>query len=181
LSELVRTLASWDGTAVEAVEAVRWAPLTIVFLMASAWWVKLPLIAAAGACSDVACRRRIPAGGLAALGAAALATLAVTGLKDFFERARPPVADPSLDAIGVIPASTSFPSGHAATAFAAAVAVGLLYPRLRKPLLALAALIALSRVYLGVHFVTDIVVGSALGAAIGYASGWVVRYGRARA
>ena len=94
--------------------------------MASAWWVKLPLIAAAGACGDVACRRRIPAGGLAALGAAAL-------------------------------------------------------PRLRKPLFALAALIALSRVYLGVHFLTNIVVGSALGAAIGSASGWVVRYGRARA
>lgn len=163
------------------METLRWGPLTLVFLIASAWWVKLPLIAVAGACGDVTCRRRIPSGALAALGAATLASLAVVGLKDYFERSRPPVADPSLDPIGVIPESASFPSGHAATAFAAAVAVGLLYPRLRKPLLALAALIALSRVYLGVHFVTDVVVGSALGAAIGFASGWAVRYVRAGA
>jgi membrane-associated phospholipid phosphatase len=181
LSELVRTVAWWDGNAVEAMETLRWGPLTLVFLIASAWWVKLPLIAAAGACGDVTCRRRIPSGVLAAVGASTLASLAVVGLKDYFERSRPPVADPSLDPIGVIPESASFPSGHAATAFAAAVAVGLLYPRLRKPLLALAALIAISRVYLGVHFVTDVVVGSALGAAIGFASGWAVRYGRARA
>jgi membrane-associated phospholipid phosphatase len=178
LSELVRSVAAWDGTAVEAMEAFRWGPLTLVFLLASTWWVKVPLIAAVGACGDATCRRRIPAGALTALGAGTLASLAVVGLKDYFERARPPVADPSLDPIGVIPESASFPSGHAATAFAAAVAVGLLYPRLRRPLLALAALVALSRVYLGVHFVTDIVVGSVLGAAIGFASGWAVRRAR---
>jgi membrane-associated phospholipid phosphatase len=178
LSELARTIAFWDGTAVEAMEAVRWAPLTVVFLLASAWWVKLPLIAVAGACGDIRCRRRLPSGGLAALAAGTLATLAVTGLKDYFERARPPVADPSLDTVGVLPESTSFPSGHAATAFAAAVAVGLLYPRLRKPLLALAAAVALSRVYLGVHYVTDVAVGSALGAAIGFASGWALLQAR---
>jgi membrane-associated phospholipid phosphatase len=179
LSELVRTLASWDGTAVEATETLRWAPLTVVFLLASAWWVKVPLIAAVGACGDARCRRRLPAGAIAALGASALASLAVVGLKDYFERSRPPVADPSLDPVGVIPESASFPSGHAATAFAAAVAVGLLYPRLRKPLLALAALVALSRVYLGVHYLTDVVVGSLLGVAIGLASGWAVRRARA--
>jgi membrane-associated phospholipid phosphatase len=174
LTELARTIAFWDGTAVEAMEAVRWAPLTVVFLLASTWWVKVPLIAVAGACGDMRCRRRLPSGGLAALGAGSLASLAVFGLKDLFERARPPHADPSLDPVGAIPESASFPSGHAATAFAAAVAVGMLYPRLRKPLLALAALIALSRVYLGVHYVTDVVVGSALGATIGLASGWAI-------
>jgi membrane-associated phospholipid phosphatase len=180
LSELVRSLAAWDGNAVEAVEAMRWGPLTIVFLMASAWWVKMPLIAAVGACGDYRCRRRLPSGAIVALGAGALASLAVVGLKDYFERARPPVADPSLDPIGIIPESTSFPSGHAATAFAAAIAVSVIHPRLLKPLFALAALVALSRVYLGVHFVTDIVVGSALGVAIGLACGWAVRAGMRR-
>jgi membrane-associated phospholipid phosphatase len=180
LSELARTIAFWDGTLVEAMEAVRWAPLTVVFLVASTWWVKVPLIAVAGACGDMRCRRRLPSGGLAALGAGSLASVAVFGLKDFFERARPPHADPSLDPIGTIPESASFPSGHAATAFAAAIAVGLLYPRLRKPLLGLAVLIALSRVYLGVHYVTDVLVGSALGATIGLASGWAVLQLRAR-
>jgi membrane-associated phospholipid phosphatase len=180
LSEFLRSVAAWDGTAVEAMEAVRWSPLTLVFLMASAWWVKMPLIAAVGACGDFRCRRRFPSGALVALGAGALASLAVVGLKDYFERARPPVADPSLDTIGIIPESTSFPSGHAATAFAAAVAVGVIHPRLLKPLLVLAALVALSRVYLGVHFVTDIVVGSALGVLIGLAGGWAARAGMRR-
>ncbi len=61
------------------------------------------------------------------------------------------------------------PSAHASTAFAAAVAAGLVHPRLRWPLLALAALIALSRVWLGVHYLTDVIAGAALGAAIALA------------
>ena len=69
---------------------------------------------------------------------------------------------------GSLPASASFPSGHAATAFAAAVAVGMIHPRLRLPLLALATLVAVSRVYLGVHYATDVTSGTALGA------GWAV-------
>jgi undecaprenyl-diphosphatase len=78
-----------------------------------------------------------------------------------------------------VPGSASFPSGHAATAFAAAVAVGVLFPRLRKPLLLLAATIAASRVYLGVHFATDVLVGSLLGAAIGLAMGLAARWAQA--
>ena len=94
------------------------------------------------------------------------------------DRARPPVADPGLDPVGAIPASASFPSGHSATAFATAVAVGLVYPRLRLPLLALAALVALSRVYLGMHYSTDVLAGTALGVAVGLATGWVGPAGR---
>ena len=62
-----------------------------------------------------------------------------------------------------LPSSSSLPSGHAATAFAAAAAVGSFHPRLRVPLYALAAVVALSRVYLGVHFWFDIAAGAALG------------------
>ena len=70
------------------------------------------------------------------------------------------MADPGLDPIGLVPAAASFPSGHAATAFAAAVAVALFYPRLGRPLLALAAVVALSRVYLGVHYLLDVAAGT---------------------
>jgi membrane-associated phospholipid phosphatase len=133
LHELVRTVAWWDGSTMEAVQALRWEPLTLLFMVASMWWVKWPLIAV----------------------------------------------------VGAVPGSASFPSGHAATAFAAAVAVGVLYPRIRTPLLALAATVALSRVYLGVHFATDVLAGSVLGAAIGLATGraagWVQQAPRARA
>ena len=174
LSEFFETLGALDGAAMALGEGLRWEPLTAFFLVVSAWWVKWPLFAAVGAVCAASCRRRLPTAGLAAAFAAATAGLAVSLVKEGVDRARPPIADPGLDPIGPIPASASFPSGHSATAFATAVAVGLVYPRLRWPLLALAALVALSRVYLGMHYSTDVVVGTALGVAIGLATGWTV-------
>ena len=53
------------------------------------------------------------------------------------------------------------------SAFAVATAIAVLSPRLRLPMVAVAALIAFSRVYLGVHFWLDVLVGAALGSAIG--------------
>jgi undecaprenyl-diphosphatase len=173
--ELLQTLLNWDSAASSYAETLRWQPLTFVFLLASAWWVKWPLIAAFGVAGDAARWRRLPRAGLAAGAAVATAGLVVTILKEWFDRARPPVADPTLHAIGLVPSSASLPSGHAATAFAAAVAVGLIHPRLRRPLLAMAALVALSRVYLGVHYLSDVLAGSALGVAAGVAAAWAVR------
>jgi undecaprenyl-diphosphatase len=83
-----------------------------------------------------------------------------------FDRPRPYVQG-LWSALGTPPHSGSMPSGHATTAAAAATAVAFLYPELRLPAVVLAALICLSRVYLGVHFVSDVVVGALLGAAIG--------------
>ena len=59
----------------------------------------------------------------------------------------------------------SFPSGHAMTAFAGATMLAVHLPRYRVPLLALATLIALSRLYNGVHYPTDVVAGAAGGVA----------------
>jgi undecaprenyl-diphosphatase len=61
----------------------------------------------------------------------------------------------------------SFPSGHAATSFACSVVLAQYVPRLRAPLYALAALIALSRVYNGMHYPTDVLAGALLGVIIG--------------
>jgi undecaprenyl-diphosphatase len=175
VSELFGTLLSWDSAASSFAESLRWQPLTFVFVLASAWWVKWPLIAAFGAAGDAARRRRLPRATLAAAAAVASAGLTVTALKQLFDRARPPAADSALDPIGLVPSSASLPSGHAATAFAAAVAVGLVYPRLRRPLLAMAAVVALSRVYLGVHYLSDVLAGAMLGIALGVAAAWAVR------
>lgn len=57
----------------------------------------------------------------------------------------------------------SFPSGHAATAMSAAMAFGLLYPAARYPLLFAALLVPASRVILGSHYISDVLIGSILG------------------
>jgi undecaprenyl-diphosphatase len=170
---LFETLIALDGAASAFGEELRWAPLTVVFVLASTWFVKWPLILAIGGACD-AKRKCFPRAACAAALAITTAALAVTLLKDLFDRARPPVADPALDPVGIVPSSASFPSGHAATAFAAAVAVALVYPRLGKPLLLLAAVVAISRVYLGVHYALDVAAGTLLGIAIGIAAAWVI-------
>lgn len=169
LSNYLNQLARLDGAALELVHGIHWGPLTVVFVIASAWWVKWPLFAVAGGCCD-AFKRRLPTAALAVSLAAGIAEGLTALLKQITERARPPLADPSIEALVSLPESTSFPSGHAASAFAAATVVGVLYPRLRAPLIALAVMVALSRVYLGVHFWSDIFVGSLLGVAIGLAT-----------
>jgi membrane-associated phospholipid phosphatase len=60
--------------------------------------------------------------------------------------------------------SPSFPSGHAASAFAFAYAVGRHLPGLAVPIRLLAAAVAYSRVHTGVHYPGDVVVGSVTGA-----------------
>jgi undecaprenyl-diphosphatase len=66
------------------------------------------------------------------------------------------------------PHSHSFPSGHAASSFACAVVLSAYAPRWRVPLYVLAALIAFSRAYVGVHYPLDVLAGALLGLGIGY-------------
>jgi undecaprenyl-diphosphatase len=75
---------------------------------------------------------------------------------------------PDVDTLVARPHSASFPSGHAATSFACATVLSSFEPRLRVPLYALAALIALSRTYVGVHFPLDVLFGAAWGLLVGW-------------
>jgi undecaprenyl-diphosphatase len=79
-----------------------------------------------------------------------------------------------------MPTSTSFPSGHSASAFAFASAVGREIPAISVPLRGLAGAVAYSRVHTGVHYPTDVIIGSIIGASIGDASLAVLRFGRRR-
>jgi undecaprenyl-diphosphatase len=104
------------------------------------------------------------------VGAAILVAESLTGaMKQWFERDRPPVADPDPPTLVDLPGTYSFPSGHAAVSFACATVLALAVPRLRWPLYTLAALIAFSRVYVGVHFPFDVLAGAVLGVAIAIA------------
>lgn len=164
---LVDLVAGADRWLVEIVAASRCAPLTAVMTLLSAWWVKGLLIAGVGLFADLAVRpRRLPPTPVVAAVALVAASLASGALKDLVGRVRPPLAHDSFTALVTLPADPSFPSGHATSAFAAAGVVAAMHPRLRAPVLALAALVALSRVYLGVHYPTDVLAGALLGLAI---------------
>jgi membrane-associated phospholipid phosphatase len=80
-----------------------------------------------------------------------------------------------LPALGRVPRTSSFPSAHAATSFAAAEAMGTLVPRRRARLRTAAALMAATRPYLGVHYPSDALGGALLGAVIGKGAGTMLR------
>ena len=90
-------------------------------------------------------------------------------LKHLFARVRPCNVDTTVDLLIKRPKGFSFPSGHSAAAFCA---VGVLYgAKIRElfwPVFVLAILIGFSRLYLYVHFPTDVLVGAFCGFAIGY-------------
>lgn len=73
------------------------------------------------------------------------------------------------------PGGHSFPSGHAAGAFAFASFVAWIAPRHAPWLLAFAVIVAWSRCVLGVHYPSDVIVGSILGATIGSLMAWRAR------
>lgn len=175
LHEFVEELVEWDQLATQLTQGLRWGPATAVFVLLSAWWVKGPLIVGFGAFADVRQRRFLPLAGLAGTIAVLLGSALSGAIKEVVGRLRPPFADPAVVALTTAPDTPSFPSGHATSAFAAAAAVGAFYPRLRVPLYGLAALVGLSRVYLGVHYGLDVLVGAVLGIAIGLGAAWAIR------
>jgi undecaprenyl-diphosphatase len=124
-------------------------------------------------CGYFARRPDLQRAGVALMAAAGSAGLiAELPIKYFWRRKRPFMV---MD--GVLPKvphkrllrRPSFPSGHASGYFAGAAALSVCYPALSVWFFSVAAIGAFSRIYNGVHFPTDVLAGSAIGAAFGYA------------
>ena len=90
-------------------------------------------------------------------------------------RKRPCAFEPHCWATLLPPDQFSFPSGHTITAFAVAVSLSLFYPALAVGLLFCALSVAASRILLGMHFLSDVLAGAAIGTLLAYGSVWLVR------
>ena len=104
--------------------------------------------------------------GVAAIGVTS--ALVNIGVKPFARRHRPDRTDAEfVDRHVRMPQSTSFPSGHSASAFAFAEAVSSQLPVIGIPLRLAAAAVAYSRVHTGVHYPGDVIIGSLIGMTTG--------------
>lgn len=95
-------------------------------------------------------------------------------MKPIFDRPRPFTTIADLPVIDARPVTPSMPSGHAARAVAASIAASRMMPAASWLLWPFSALVIVSRVYIGVHWPTDVVVG----AIVGLACAWFVLGGR---
>jgi membrane-associated phospholipid phosphatase len=93
-------------------------------------------------------------------------------IKHYIARPRPPIADPSQPRQIPLPLSKSFPSSHASMAVVGTFTVGALHPWAIPALVVLVAVLCFSRVYLGVHYLGDVLGGLAYGLVFGAA--WVL-------
>lgn len=130
---------------------------------AGAVWIVLALV--------LLCFRKTRRAGLTVALALVLDVIVCNGvLKPLFDRVRPCVVNPAVELLVACPTDASFPSGHTAASFAAAGALRAAGSRLWMPGLVLAVLIAVSRLYLYVHWPTDVLAGALLGWGLGCAA-----------
>ncbi len=165
---MIDTFLQWDGGILlwiqENLRADWLTPVmqAVTFLGDSGWfWIAL----AAVLCCFRPTRRAAVAAAIALL-----LSLLVNNLflKPLVDRTRPYEVVEGLVNLVPPPGDPSFPSGHAGASFAASTAM---FPHLKRRwgvcLMVLAVLIALSRLYLGVHFPTDVAAGALIGVVLG--------------
>lgn len=158
-----------DRTLFRAVFGVKWRPFDAVMRLstvagtAGAFW---GFFAAAAFCVVWLARGFEPWNLVLPWGAVALSWTAAEGTKSLFNRSRPFTWDREIAPLIKTPSSSSFPSGHSATAAAGAITLSVIYPALAPAFVAAALLVVLSRVYLGVHYPFDVLAGAFIGAVV---------------
>ena len=109
-----------------------------------------------------------------AAAAAACGVVLFWNVKKLSGRRRPNCFQEHCWATLLPPDQFSFPSGHTITAFSVSVTLSHFYPDLTAGLLFCAISIAASRILLGMHFLSDVLAGAAIGTLLGLAAAWVV-------
>jgi membrane-associated phospholipid phosphatase len=171
-SRLRRTAAAINGWDVAASNAVaraefpaaldRGLPLLTNAADKSKLWMGLSAVMVASGNESA---RRAAARGLSSIAVASL--LANQVGKRVLPRRRPNLDNVPIRRIARhVPSSSSFPSGHSASAAAFAVATAVECPPLAVPVGLLAGAVMFSRVYSGVHYASDVLAGATLGAAV---------------
>ena len=159
---IVRRIRDLDRALFRATFGLKWGPLTSVmraFTIAGSAGALWGFLAAVGFVLTGLEPSRL----LIPWIAIAASWTVAEGAKYLFNRTRPFLWDTEIAPLIKTPSSSSFPSGHSATAAAGALTLSILYPPF-APLLVLAGLlVVLSRVYLGVHFPFDVLAGVFMG------------------
>ena len=115
----------------------------------------------------VFCRKEKKRSGVLILAGIALSYYAVLFLKDLIGRPRPYMALPDVRLLVPTDGFLAMPSGHATTAWMTAMVLAGFFKR-RVLWFSLATLVCFSRIYVGVHYPSDVIAGAALGAVLGY-------------
>ena len=161
---IARRVRDLDRALFRAIFGVKWAPLTSVmraFTIAGTAGALWGFLATVGFLLTGLEPSRLLIPWTAIAGSWTVAE----GAKYLFNRTRPFLWDAEIAPLIKTPSSSSFPSGHSATAAAGALTLSVLYPPF-APLLELAGLlVVLSRIYLGVHFPFDVLAGVVIGTA----------------
>ena len=164
MKNLVSGIRDADRALFRAIFGVKWAPLTTVMRA-------FTVVGKAGFLWGVFAFLAFLATGLEAYdllvpwAAVAVSWTVAEGAKFLFNRARPFTYDAAIAPLVKTPSSSSFPSGHSATAAAGAITLSEIYPAFAPALLLSGFLVALSRVYLGVHYPFDVLAGVLIGTA----------------
>ena len=159
-----RKVRDLDRAAFRAVFGVKWAPLTAVLRF-------FTVVGTAGFLWGAFAFAAFLLTGLDLLdllvpwAAVAGSWTVAEGAKYLFDRARPFIWDTEVAPLIKTPSSSSFPSGHSATAAAGALTLSVIYPPFAPFLVPAGLLVILSRVYLGVHFPVDVLAGAVIGLA----------------
>ena len=162
MEKFVHGLRRLDRTLFRAIFGVKWAPLTTVMraftILGTAGFLWGVLAGAAFLVTGLRLSQL-----LIPWSAVALSWTVAEGAKYLFNRARPFISDTEIAPLIKTPSSSSFPSGHSATAAAGALTLSFVYPIFTPFLLLAGFLVALSRVYLGVHYPFDVLAGILIG------------------